>query len=258
MAAATLALALAIGGLAFAGSALATEPECVPRNAYTEIITPATPGSAAVYETITITEAGWQRYSYNGNWDSEEAPAFPSDNWQPNVAGDPQGIGVAGAYFRSHGNEGNGDWFYLEAISAVTEQHLVSAEVPAMLAVTIDHAAVICEPPVVIPPVVIEPPIVVVPPVLPPVVIPPVEQPVVTPPPAVTPPAITPSTPVTPLPPQPAATVVKTELPETLAFTGASVLTQGIMIAALFALGLGSILLLTTAIALKRRNRATK
>src|SRR5690606_38091151 len=55
----------------------------------------------------------------------------PSPNWQPNVAGDPHGIGVPGAYFRSHGNSGNGDWFYLELIPGETT--------------TIEHPAVTCD-----------------------------------------------------------------------------------------------------------------
>jgi hypothetical protein len=60
----------------------------------------------------------WQRYSWTGGpWESDEAPPFPSDNWQPNVQGDPHGIGVEGAYFVSHGGSGNGDWFYLEAVT---------------------------------------------------------------------------------------------------------------------------------------------
>lgn len=150
---AVLALALGLGGLAFAGPALATETACVPKDAYTETITPATPGSPAVYKTVVVTEAGWQRYSYNGPWGSNVAPAFPGNLWQANVKGDPQNVGVAGAYFRSHGNVGNGDWFYLEAIPAVTEQVLVTPAVPPTDAVTVEHAAVVCESPVVIPPV---------------------------------------------------------------------------------------------------------
>ena len=65
----------------------------------------------------TPTEDGWQRYSWTGGpHASDDPPAFPSDDWQANVAGDPHGIGVEGAYFVSHGGSGQGDWFYLELI----------------------------------------------------------------------------------------------------------------------------------------------
>lgn len=148
--------ALVLGG----APASATEQyeTCTPAAAYTEIVTPevpATPGTPAVeavYETVVVEAAGWQRYSWTGGpWESETPPAFPSDNWQPNVAGDPHGIGVQGAYFVSNGNSGNGDWFYLEATPEVTEQVLVSPYVPAVPgtpaipAVTIDHPAVVCD-----------------------------------------------------------------------------------------------------------------
>jgi len=137
--------------------------DCVPSEAWTEVITPEVPAVAevpavdAVYETITIKEAGWQRYSYKGKWKSDDAPSFPGDKWQANTASDPHGIGVEGAYFRSNGNSGHGDWFYLEATPAETEQRLVSEAVPAVPgqdaipAVTIEHEAVVCEeePPVV-------------------------------------------------------------------------------------------------------------
>lgn len=83
----------------------------------------------AVYETVVISEAGWQRYSFNGRWDFDEAPKFPGDRWQRNTASDPHKVGVAGAYFRSSGNSGKGDWFYLEEILAVTEKVLVSEAV---------------------------------------------------------------------------------------------------------------------------------
>ena len=74
-----------------------------------------------------------QRYSYNAPWESNTtSPPFPSDDWQANVKGDPHGVGTPGAYFRSNGNSGNGDWFYLELVPAVTE--------------TIEHPAVTCPP----------------------------------------------------------------------------------------------------------------
>lgn len=69
-----------------------------------------------------VKEAHWQRYSWTGGpHESDDPPAFPSADWQPNVEGDPHGIGVAGPYFRSHGNSGNGDWFYLEQVPAETK-----------------------------------------------------------------------------------------------------------------------------------------
>ena len=63
----------------------------------------------------------WQRYSWTGGPLAEDdpPPAFPDDGWQPNVQGDPHGIGVAGAYFVSHGGSGLGDWFYLELVPGV-------------------------------------------------------------------------------------------------------------------------------------------
>lgn len=68
----------------------------------------------------------WQRYSWTGGpHESDDPPPFPSDDWQPNVQGDPHGVGVEGAYFRSHGNSGNGDWFYLEAVNTVIEHPAV-------------------------------------------------------------------------------------------------------------------------------------
>lgn len=71
----------------------------------------------ALASDCTPTEDGWQRYSWTGGpHESDDPPAFPSEDWQANVAGDPHGIGVEGAYFVSHGNSGNGDWFYLELV----------------------------------------------------------------------------------------------------------------------------------------------
>lgn len=80
--------------------------------------TPATDGWT---ETIEDEPAGWQRYSYNGPWESNtDAPPFPSDNWTANTENDSHNVGVEGAYFRSNGNSGKGDWFYLELVPAVT------------------------------------------------------------------------------------------------------------------------------------------
>ena len=99
----------------------ANEP-CVPKDAWTETI--EHPAETHVEQkwvvdvpaSTTEVFVGWQRYSYNGSWDSNEAPPFPDAKWQPNVQGDPHGVGVAGPYFRSNGNSGNVDWFYLEAV----------------------------------------------------------------------------------------------------------------------------------------------
>lgn len=87
---------------------------CVPTPAIPEV--PGTPEVPAVTHEEQVFDH-WQRYSWTGGpWESDVAPPFPSENWQPNVQGDPHGIGVEGAYFMSHGNSGNGDWFYLEAV----------------------------------------------------------------------------------------------------------------------------------------------
>jgi len=71
--------------------------------------------------TVEDVAAHWQRYSWTGGpHTSDDAPGFPSGDWQANTQSDPHGIGHAGAYFRSNGNSGNGDWFYLEWVDAVT------------------------------------------------------------------------------------------------------------------------------------------
>ena len=72
-------------------------------------------------ETVIDKEAHWQRYSWTGGpHEADEPPTFPSDDWQPNTESDPHGVDVEGAYFRSHGGDGNGDWFYLERVAAKT------------------------------------------------------------------------------------------------------------------------------------------
>jgi hypothetical protein len=112
---AVIALVIAILALVFSSNrarANADETPCVPSDAWSE----------TVFDH-------WQRYSWTGGpHEQQDPPAFPSSDWQPNVQGDPHGIGVAGAYFVSHGNSGRGDWFYLEAVN-----------------ITVDHPAVICE-----------------------------------------------------------------------------------------------------------------
>ncbi len=62
-------------------------------------------------------EPYWQRYSWTGGPREEDSPPTevpPHENWQPNVKGDPHDVGQAGPYYRSNGNSGMGDWFYLE------------------------------------------------------------------------------------------------------------------------------------------------
>lgn len=111
--------------------------ECVPKDAWTETIEhPAVTHEEEIFDH-------WQRYSYNGPWESNtEAPPFPSDKWQANTQSDPHGIGVPGAYFRSNGNSGRGDWFYLEAVTVV----IVVTDEEAWTE-TIEHPAVTCEDP---------------------------------------------------------------------------------------------------------------
>lgn len=72
----------------------------------------------------TVVFDHWQRYSLNGKYkndfDQNNQPPSPSENpdmWTDNVKGDPHGQGAAGAYYRSNDNSGNGDWFYLEAVT---------------------------------------------------------------------------------------------------------------------------------------------
>jgi hypothetical protein len=141
---ALITLSLAAAAVVLSSSPAGADETCTPADAYTETIewTTEAPGDGwYVIETRTIVdvEAGWQRYSWTGGpHESDQPPAFPSDDWQPNVQGDPHGIGTPGAYFRSHGNSGNGDWFYLELVPAQThEEHRYG----------LDHAAVECPDP---------------------------------------------------------------------------------------------------------------
>jgi LPXTG-motif cell wall-anchored protein len=91
------------------------------KEAYDEVVTV----KDAYDEVVTVKDAydetvsdGWQRYSWTGGpRNGDSAPGFPSSDWQPNVKGDPHGIGSSGAYFVSHGKSGKGDWFYLEALT---------------------------------------------------------------------------------------------------------------------------------------------
>lgn len=102
-----LAIIVASIGILVARSASATPHEGC---------TPSEPWAEQIFDH-------WQRYSWTGGpHESNDPPPFPSSDWQPNVQGDPHGVGVSGAYYRSHGGSGKGDWFYLEAVS-VTVQH---------------------------------------------------------------------------------------------------------------------------------------
>lgn len=133
--------------------------------AYVEVVTPAIPGTELI---PAVTVEGWQRYSWTGGpHDEDDAPAFPSADWQANTASDPHGIGVAGAYYRSNGNSGKGDWFYLEATVTVVTPEVPAT--PATPAVVINHPEV---PAVVCPPVDVDTPV-----DTPPVVTPPVDKP---------------------------------------------------------------------------------
>ncbi len=118
----------------------------VDKEAWTETVV----DKEAWTETVVDKEAWdeevfdhWQRYSWTGGpHTSDDPPAFPGADWQPNVQGDPHGVGHEGAYYRSHGGSGNGDWFYLEAVTTTVhhpaETHTV--EHPAETH-TVEHPA---------------------------------------------------------------------------------------------------------------------
>jgi len=132
-------LTFAIVGISFvANTAAATEGEtCVPSEAWTETIEhPAITHEEQVFDY-------WQRYSWTGGpHESDDPPAFPSEDWQVNVKGDPHDVGVEGAYFRSNGNSGRGDWFYLESV----EKTVVIVDEEAWTE-TVEHPAVVCPDP---------------------------------------------------------------------------------------------------------------
>lgn len=143
--------------------------ECVPspETSQVVVVTPAVPAVPEVPAVPAVTEerrTGWQRYSWTGGpWGPDSPPPFPSGDWQPNVQGDPHDIGVEGPYFVSHGNSGNGDWFYLEGIyETVTVTPEVPAvpgtpEVPAVTKTIVTPAVECPEPPVVVEPPVATP-----------------------------------------------------------------------------------------------------
>lgn len=111
------------------------EPECVPSDAWIEFVNhPELAHQETVFDH-------WQRYSWTGGpHTGEDAPAFPGPDWQPNVEGDPHGIGIEGSYFVDHGNSGNGDWFYLESV----EKEITVVDEEAWFE-AIAHPAVTCE-----------------------------------------------------------------------------------------------------------------
>jgi len=145
-------LLIAAGSVAVGtATASATVEVCVPSEAWSEevLVTPAIPAVPEVpevshVETVVVTEAYeetviieeayeevvfdyWQRYSWTGGpHHSAEPPAFPSHDWQANVKGDPHNVGVEGAYWRSHGGHGKGDWFYLEVVTEVIYHEAVT------------------------------------------------------------------------------------------------------------------------------------
>ena len=153
------ALIVTVSAVATASATADTTPEpgdCVTQEAYTEttgwildspgaewyLVDEKTVVNEEAYDEV-VEEGHWQRYSWTGGpHESDSPPPFPSDDWQPNVQGDPHGVGVEGAYFRSHGNSGNGDWFYLEQVEAVIVHH--EAVTHQEFKFALDHAAVEC------------------------------------------------------------------------------------------------------------------
>lgn len=107
---------------------------------------PQTGNHGLCYETVVDQPAYdetvfdyWQRYSWTGGPIADGVvPTFPSDDWQPNVKGDPHNIGKAGAYDVSHGGAGKADWFYLEAVTKIVHHDATykDIEVPCAPVVT--------------------------------------------------------------------------------------------------------------------------
>lgn len=156
---AVLAAVLIVGSIfAPVSQTQANAEECVPSEAYTETVV-LVPGVPAWDETVVVSESydetvfdHWQRYSWTGGPHAEDtAPGFPSADWQPNVQGDPHGVGVEGAYFRSNGNSGRGDWFYLEAVTIVVHHpevtEVIHHEAVPEVTDTVEHEAVTCDDP---------------------------------------------------------------------------------------------------------------
>lgn len=142
-------------GIAGATTGDNNEEPCVPQDAWTETVVVEEAWTEYVeHPAVTHEEEvfdHWQRYSWTGGpRESNDPPPFPSDDWQPNVKGDPHGVGVEGAYYRSHGGSGKGDWFYLEAVTktvTVVDQEAWVEEIehPAVTE-EIEHPAVECPP----------------------------------------------------------------------------------------------------------------
>lgn len=134
-----IAAALALGGAIFLSfqPAYAAVERCVPTEAVPDRVVNHPAVTEEVTRAVVIREAydevvfdHWQRYSWTGGpWTSDEAPPFPGDGWQLNVKGDPHDVGSEGPYFRSHGNSGNGDWFYLEAVTTTVHHDAVTETV---------------------------------------------------------------------------------------------------------------------------------
>lgn len=159
--------AFAVAALVLSPASASAAPACDPAPAWTETVSAAYDETVEVTpaydETVVVTpaydetvaEAYVQRYSWTGGPHvATDPPAFPSADWQANVKGDPHNVGQPGAYYRSHGNSGNGDWFYLDYVDAVIVHHDEVVEVvnhPAVTdvihhpAVTIDHPEVVCD-----------------------------------------------------------------------------------------------------------------
>jgi len=109
---------------------------CTPSPASTETITVV---DTPAHTTVEFDH--WQRYSWTGGPHAEDTPPpFPGEDWQANVAGDPHGIGAPGAYYRSNGNSGKGDWFYLEMVMITVEHPAITHDE------VIEHPAVECPP----------------------------------------------------------------------------------------------------------------
>jgi len=138
-------LAVSLGLFSITIAPATATDDCAPKDAWTEttgwVAESPGPGWYQVDKRTTevLVEEGWQRYSWNGPWESNtQPPPFPDPRWQPNVKGDPHNVGVEGPYFRSHGGSGKGDWFYLERVKVydyLTEYRFA-----------FDHPAVECPP----------------------------------------------------------------------------------------------------------------
>ena len=159
---AALALALGLGGLAFAGPALATDAACVPTHAYTETVIehPAVMAVAAIPEVTELSRIeAQQRYKWTGGpTDTAPVEVPPTSNWQVNTsnyAGAGHGDEKVGTAFYKNEN-GRGDWFFWTGTKVIDRAYVPgTSAVVAVAAIThvVPHAAVVCEPPVVIPPV---------------------------------------------------------------------------------------------------------